>query len=246
MKTYLLSIPESVRQFSATLNVTAILCRQAWQCLDDQDAKVLYIFRKDGTLLISTDGTVVKAHWEYLKENHTILIDSRDGSFLFHPVFYDEIVLALQQDGTEMFLAMVNVNRVSNFLQLTIKSMNQYICNVAERSKEVTSERVHEMERIRLDSKRREQIESEHEAEISEATSPMIEKKSKVVRNSVTITSLICFASLILGLQLSNDILLFIIPVCVLIFSMLFTVTKVENINSNINHIKEDIISKYL
>lgn len=166
MTTFLLSIPESIRQFSETLNIKSILCMQAWHVLNDQNVKILYIFRKDGSLLISANGDVEKARWEYIKENQTILIEQSTQCLLFHPIFYDDVVLAIQQDGTDRFLAMVNGDKVDKFLELTVESINKHFLYAAHpeirdaEKREAREKREREeLERKRILEERRHEIE---------------------------------------------------------------------------------------
>ena len=109
MKTYILDIIPKIQRFSQKLDNLTILLDKHWVILDeDISTKSVFIFReKDNQLLISNDGKIEKGNWEYLG-NNSLLIDRKDGSFLFKHGFIDDYVLALKVDGKEEYALLVN------------------------------------------------------------------------------------------------------------------------------------------
>jgi len=72
--------------------------------------KTVYIFRSNNELLVSTNGKVEKAKWEYLG-NKSLLIDKKTDSYLFKHGFFDENILALKVDSSEEYAVFVNENK---------------------------------------------------------------------------------------------------------------------------------------
>ena len=221
--------------------------------LNNQNAKILYIFRKDGSLLISTDGSVVKAHWEYVKENQTILIEDSEHCCLFHPVFYDDIVLAIQQDGTEKCLAMVNFDKASEFLELTVEAINKHFLYTAHpeireaEKREAREKREREeLERKRILEERRPEIERDHADEIQEVISPYIQERKNSIKTSIIISLIICIFSIYCGIIYDTAGLTVIIPMTTAAFSYIITTTILEGIDNDMQTAKEKVISKYL
>jgi hypothetical protein len=109
MRTYLLDIIPKIKRFSKKLDDLTILTNQHWVVIDEEtDIKVVFIFREEGNqLLISSDGKIEKGTWEYLG-NNSILIDRKDGSFLFKHGFIDDYILALKIDGKDEYALLVN------------------------------------------------------------------------------------------------------------------------------------------
>jgi hypothetical protein len=69
MKSYLLEIIPKIQKFGKRLDETALLCETPWQVLNfENQAKVVFIFRGNGELLVSTDGKVRKQGWEYISK----------------------------------------------------------------------------------------------------------------------------------------------------------------------------------
>lgn len=126
MKTYLMKIPEILKGISNTLDITATLCDKVWILFNDEGIRVLFIFERDGTLIVSKNGVVSKQKWSYIKANSTLLIEDAQQAFLLHPVFVDNVIFALKQDGTEHHLFMIDEQQ-SNVLSLSsLSSLSQY------------------------------------------------------------------------------------------------------------------------
>ena len=72
MKTYLLSIPDSIKGFKDQINVKAALCGRIWRVFNSDGDKIVLIFQKDGKIIISQNGEAIKSSWEYIKANKSI------------------------------------------------------------------------------------------------------------------------------------------------------------------------------
>ncbi len=111
MKTYISDIIPRIQNFSQKLDNLALLTNQHWVVIDDIDnTKNVYIFRQNNELLISQNGKVEKAKWEYLG-NNSLLIDRKDESYLFKHGFFDENILALKIDSKDEYAFLVNENK---------------------------------------------------------------------------------------------------------------------------------------
>ena len=108
MKTYLLSLIPKLQELSQKLDNTTLLTSQHWVVIDDEGGlKMGYIFRPNGDLLITQNGKVQKAKWEYLG-NQSILVDKGEESYLFKHGFFNEKLLALKVDSTNEYALMVS------------------------------------------------------------------------------------------------------------------------------------------
>jgi hypothetical protein len=111
MKTFLLDIFPKIQRFSEKLDNLTLLTNQHWVSIDNfSSGKTVYIFRANNELLVSTNGKVEKAKWEYLG-NKSILIDKSPDSYLFKHGFFDENILALKVDSSEEYAVFVNENK---------------------------------------------------------------------------------------------------------------------------------------
>lgn len=131
MKTYFTDIIPKLERFSKKLDELTLLTNQHWVVVDEiTKAKNVYIFRENNQLLISQNGKVEKAKWEYLG-NNSLLVEIKDDSFLFKHGFFDENVLALKIDGKDEYAFLVNENKYYGELNSIEKIIdflnNQYL-----------------------------------------------------------------------------------------------------------------------
>jgi len=89
VRTYISDIIPRIQKFSQKLDNLTLLTNKHWVVIDEIDNnKNVYIFRQNNELLISQNGKVEKAKWEYLG-NNSILIYRNSESYLFkHGFFY--------------------------------------------------------------------------------------------------------------------------------------------------------------
>lgn len=163
MKAFLMKIPEILQGISKNLDVQAILCGRAWVIFNDENVKVILIFEKDGTLIISRNGNASKGSWNYINANSTILIEESHQAFLLHPSFLDEVVFALRQDGTEHYIFLIDEKSQNMFDTLCLNSLHQYFSNRAQKAierqeqlkKQTIEEELIKQRRRQEDEKRR-------------------------------------------------------------------------------------------
>jgi len=111
MKTYILDIIPQIKQFSKKLDIITVLTNQHWVVLDEiSKSKSVYIFRSNNELLISQNGKVNRARWEYLGHN-SLLIDIGNETYLFKHDFYDANILTLKVDGKNEYAVLINENK---------------------------------------------------------------------------------------------------------------------------------------
>lgn len=126
MKTYITDIIPRIQRFSNSLDNTTLLTNQHWVILDDLiNTKVVYIFRKNGELLISTNGLINKTKWEFLGQN-SILINLKDKSYLLKHGFFDENILALKIDGKNEYAILINETKYGKDLN-SIESVERFL-----------------------------------------------------------------------------------------------------------------------
>ena len=113
MKAYLFNAINRYKKFSEELDVQTILCDKPWWVFNDSGEKEVYIFNTDGTLIISVSGRVTNATWQYISANKSIIIPGNSQSYMVRPVFYDKMVFALQVDGTNECIFLIDENNIS-------------------------------------------------------------------------------------------------------------------------------------
>mgnify|MGYP007011976586 CR=1 FL=1 len=129
MKAYLLDIPNKYNRFSKNLDVKAILCNKSWLVFNDSGDKELYIFQENGSLITSVNGSVINATWLYISTNNSLVISFKEQSYMLHPSFKDDVIFALQLDGTERFVFMIEENQSNFFHPKSLKELTAYLEN---------------------------------------------------------------------------------------------------------------------
>lgn len=126
MKTFLFEIPRRLKNISNEIDVNSFLYDRAWVVYNDEGVKQILIFLKDGKLIVSTNGIVTYNSWQYIPANHSIIISSNSGGRMFHPAFFDNKILALQLDGTDEKLFMVEESLSETIPLRTLSDIEQY------------------------------------------------------------------------------------------------------------------------
>lgn len=129
MKTFLLDIADRFRRFDEQLDVKALLCNKSWQVFNDSGVKEIYIFQEDGSLIISLNGKVSRATWQYIPVNRSLIINLDNESYMLRPFFQDENLFTLQLDGTQEFSFLINEIRKPFFPVNSLSDLKLYLKN---------------------------------------------------------------------------------------------------------------------
>jgi len=101
MKKYISSLIPRLREFSASLDRKEFFIDVPWVIIDENLDQQKYIFRRDGTLIMSLNGQVTTGRWEYLSAAKCLLIDRVKDKILLNQNFIDPAVMILKKDGTK-------------------------------------------------------------------------------------------------------------------------------------------------
>ena len=123
MRTYILDTLNRFKRFSENLDVKTILCNKSWWIFNDCGEKEIYIFQEDGSLIISISGRVIYAKWQYIITNKSLIISHDNESYMLHPAFIDEKIFALQQDGTNKFVFMIDESQFTSFMPKNLSDL---------------------------------------------------------------------------------------------------------------------------
>lgn len=126
MKTYILSTLDSIRQYSKTLDAKAILYNKNWEVFNDSGEKEVLIFRPKNELLIVRQGIVQRSKWELLPMG-ALLIETDTTTCLFNAAFVDNNFLAMQLDGTDECMLMVESNCMKQMILDSISKIENYL-----------------------------------------------------------------------------------------------------------------------
>lgn len=235
-----MSLPKTLKGISDNLNVKALLCENSWVVFHEEK-KIIFIFQKDGSLIISQNGIASRGKWEYIKPNKTILIESADTMLLLHPVFVDDVLFILQQDGTDGYVVLIAEMQIGKFVQKTISAIDDYLRDVSgegqKRRQKLEDERIEKQnQRIALAKERAAD-------DIKQATKGLKEKRN----TTILLLPFVWIIFLVLCLDgcSSDSSLLGVILTLCLVASLALGIFG-SNIDEKIDIIEGSIINKHL
>ena len=126
MRTYILSTLNSIRQYSKNLDAKAILYNKKWMVFNDSGEKEVMIFRPKNELLIVRQGIVQRNKWEILPIG-VLMIETYSTTYLFNAAFVDNNFLALQLDGTDECMLMIESNYMKTLMLDTIDKIESFL-----------------------------------------------------------------------------------------------------------------------
>ena len=160
MKTFLFDSLNHFSKYSKELDTMAeirkCLCGKAWLVFNNSGDREVYIFKEDGSLIISINGNITRGSWQYLSENNSIAISASNQEYMVHPAFLDNILFALQVDGTENYAFLIDQQNARNFAPKSLDDLHRYF-------------RLKEQKRIEEENRKREEQRLAEQKRIEEA-----------------------------------------------------------------------------
>ena len=130
MKTYILDSINRIKRLGENLDAKTILCNKSWQIFNDTGEKELYIFQENGDILLSTNGIVSQGKWRYISANKSILISVKENSYMLHPSFSINNIMAMNLDGTERYMLMIEEQSLLALQLKSLEDLNQYLFSI--------------------------------------------------------------------------------------------------------------------
>lgn len=115
MKTYIENLLPRIKQYSQDLDRKEIFIDIPWITIDDDLNKFKYIFKRNGELVMSSNGQTKIGKWEYLALAKSLLIDRIEDKILLNQYFADTAVMALKMDDTEKSFILANELIIPDF-----------------------------------------------------------------------------------------------------------------------------------
>ena len=128
MKTYISNTIQRLKRYSKQLDAQSILYGKNWEVFNDTGEKEVFIFRPNSELLISRNGLVQKGKWELLSIT-SMIIDIDNKSYLLNTAFADDKFLALQLDGTNGCIMLIESETSKQLFLDTINKVEKYLEN---------------------------------------------------------------------------------------------------------------------
>lgn len=126
MNTFILSAYNRYKRYAETTDIKSKLCNRTWIVFNDGGERELYKFREDGTIYIILSGCVTRGTWEYDPSDKSLIITAANQSYMVHPGMHEDILMALQIDGTEECAFLIEENNAQNFAPKSKTELIQY------------------------------------------------------------------------------------------------------------------------
>jgi len=110
---YVSNIIPRIKAFSESLDRMEIFLEAPWVMIDENGNQQKYIFRRNGELIMSMNGTVTLGRWEYISAAKSLLINRVKDTILLNQDFVDNAVMILRMDGRdESKFILANENQI--------------------------------------------------------------------------------------------------------------------------------------
>lgn len=238
-----MSIPDSIKGVNAKLNIKSLLCNKTWIVFHEEE-KVIFIFQKDGSLIISHNGVASKTKWEFIKANKTILIEDKNTMLLLHPTFVDDVLFVLQQDGTDGYFVLIDETKIDKFVLNTLATINNYLQDVSgEAQKRLARE---ERERREHAQKLREIVKEKAKDEIKQATTEQRKKAQRYAAISIGGILLLIVAFPLIAAFAAQLLVYLLFAMLLHVGVVIFCSIRIDLLDDEISRLSEEIIEKYI
>lgn len=238
MKTYLLNIPNELKRISQELDVKAVLCNKTWEALNNEGNKQVFIFQNQNKLLISTNGNVTNSTWEFISANNSIVITAEGQTTMLRPAFIDGVIFAMQKDGTQECLFLIDEHNKSICPNRTLTELSSYFQRKLEKLEKKPKDIAEQQEE---EKKRLERIAEEHQDEIK----ALIEKRKKRYVFLISFASTLFLISVILSFVYIEDALLFPVFISIVFIVGLVVLLFIAASSGIKDDAKDEVVSKY-
>lgn len=236
MKSFVLSIPDRIKRSYNALDVKTDLCKTSWEVFNNEGMKQVFIFKKDGNLIISTKGNVVCSSWEYLSINQSILIKVDGNLSMYCPTFVDDVVLVMKKDGTDEYICMIDEKKSYMFPNRNLDELQDYF---AEKERKIIFQEQEMSRQLAIKEKEPEKISFEKAEEEKETIKEIIKNnKEEICRKNqlYTILQIVTFCMSLAGIIVTfilcwnnNTTLLGIMLLCIgLVFFLIFFIITLK------------------
>ena len=240
MKTYLLNIPNELKKFSQELDAKALLSSKTWEVINDEGNRQVFIFQTDGTLLISTNGDVIKSSWQFIPTNMSIIITAEGKTTMLRPAYIDDTIFAMKKDGTQECCFLINEHEKNICPNRTLTELNSYFTQKLSASPEYLKA---QSEKLKIEQQNEiKRLEKEHNDEINQAIK---DRKNKLNWKIVfSIVALIISSLLLINQEETSP--LFLIWVLLWFISILSTAIFIALRAGVKEDVKKDVLKKYM
>ncbi len=126
MENYIKNIIPNIKQYGKLLSQKEYFLNKSWLLVNENGDIIQFTFKKNGEMIVSTNGDAVKGKWELLAANK-ILIESPISTLQLENLFFNkDIIVLLKPSKTEELFILINEEVLKN------KNIYDYLKNIEQ------------------------------------------------------------------------------------------------------------------
>ncbi len=124
MENYIKNIIPNIKQYGKLLSQKEYFLNKSWLLVNENGDIIQFTFKKNGEMIVSTNGDAVKGKWELLASNK-ILIESTISTLQLENLFFNkDIIVLFKPSKTEELFILINEEVLKN------KNIYDYLKNI--------------------------------------------------------------------------------------------------------------------
>jgi hypothetical protein len=134
MEQYIKNIIPNIKQYGKLLSQKEYFINKSWLLVNDNGDIIQFTFKKNGELIVSTNGDAVKGKWELLASDK-ILLESEISTLQLENLFFNkDIIILLKPSKSEELFILINEEVLKN------KNIQEYLKSIEEKGPENNDE----------------------------------------------------------------------------------------------------------
>lgn len=127
MEQYIKNIIPNIKQYGKMLSQKEYFLNKSWLLINVEGNIIQFTFKKNGELIVSTNGDAVKGKWELLSSDK-ILIESEKSTLQLENLFFNkDIIILLKPSKSEELFILINEEVLKN------KNVYEYLKSIEEK-----------------------------------------------------------------------------------------------------------------
>ena len=130
MEQYIKNIIPNIKQYGKLLSYKEYFLNKSWLLVNAEGNIIQFTFKKNGELIVSTNGDAVKGKWELLSSDK-ILLESEKSTLQLENLFFNkDIIILLKPSKSEELFILINEEVLKN------KDIYEYLKSIEEKGPE--------------------------------------------------------------------------------------------------------------
>ena len=114
MENYIKNIIPNIKQYGKLLSQKEYFLNKSWLLVNDKEDIIQFTFKKNGELIISTNGDAIKGKWELLASDKILLESEKSNLQLENLFFNKDIIILLKPSKSEELFILINEEVLKN------------------------------------------------------------------------------------------------------------------------------------